>query len=94
MNDATIVGPAWGNFAYGMTKAALNQYTRYLSSEVSYNHIVTVAVHPGWLRTDMGGSSAPLSGEDGARALINTMQKLTIKDNGRYIDRNGKNMRF
>ncbi|KAE9553460.1 hypothetical protein FO519_003332 [Halicephalobus sp. NKZ332] len=94
VTDATNVGAAWGNFAYGMTKAALNQYTRYLSTEVSYNHIVTVVVHPGWLRTDMGGGSAPLSPDDGAKAVVHTMEKLTIKDNGRFMDRNGKSMRF
>uniref|UniRef100_A0AC34RII7 Uncharacterized protein n=1 Tax=Panagrolaimus sp. JU765 TaxID=591449 RepID=A0AC34RII7_9BILA len=92
--DAPMVGTAWGNIAYGMTKAALNQYTRYLSSELNYNHIVAVAIHPGWLRTDMGTSAAPLSAEDGARPLLQTLQKLTVKDNGRYMDRHGKDMRF
>uniref|UniRef100_A0A914Z7X3 C-factor n=1 Tax=Panagrolaimus superbus TaxID=310955 RepID=A0A914Z7X3_9BILA len=94
VKDAIHVGSAWGNIAYGITKAGLNQYTRYMSMNESNNHIVTISMHPGWLRTDMGTSSAPLAVEEGANSVIETLQKITINDNGRFMDRHGKDMNF
>uniref|UniRef100_A0AC34GBM2 C-factor n=1 Tax=Panagrolaimus sp. ES5 TaxID=591445 RepID=A0AC34GBM2_9BILA len=94
IKDAIHLGTAWGNIAYGITKAGLNQYTRYMSMNECNNHIVTISVHPGWLRTDMGTSAAPLSVEEGANSVILTLQKITINDNGRFMDRHGKDMNF
>jgi NAD(P)-dependent dehydrogenase (short-subunit alcohol dehydrogenase family) len=94
IQNAPQVGAAWGNIAYGITKAGLNQYTRYMSMNESNNHIVTISVHPGWLRTDMGTAAAPLSVEDGAHSVIETLQKITVNDNGRFMDRRGKDMNF
>jgi NAD(P)-dependent dehydrogenase (short-subunit alcohol dehydrogenase family) len=94
VKDAVRVGTAWGNIAYGITKAGLNQYTRYMSMNESYNHIVTISVHPGWLRTNMGTSAAPLSVEEGAHSVVETLQKITVKDNGRFMDRHGTDMNF
>uniref|UniRef100_A0A7E4VKC3 NAD(P)-binding protein n=1 Tax=Panagrellus redivivus TaxID=6233 RepID=A0A7E4VKC3_PANRE len=94
IQDAMTMGTAWGNIAYGITKAGLNMYTRYLGSGEKYNNIVAVSVHPGWLRTDMGTPDAPDSVEHGAEAVIETLSKLSIKDNGRYINNRGRDMRF
>lgn len=67
----------WGSFAeglggpgaYGVAKAALNALTLALSREVS-SDIKINAVCPGWVRTRMGGPSANLSPEEGARTAI------------------------
>uniref|UniRef100_A0A7E4VIX4 NAD(P)-binding protein n=1 Tax=Panagrellus redivivus TaxID=6233 RepID=A0A7E4VIX4_PANRE len=86
--------PAQGNIAYGITKAGLNMYTRYLASGEKYNHVVTVSVHPGWLRTDMGTEHAPNSVESGASAVLESISKLGIDDNGRFINNKGQDMNF
>lgn len=67
----------WGSFAdglsgpvaYSVTKAALNALTMNMAHSLPSN-IKINSVHPGWLKTDMGGSSAPLSAADGAETVV------------------------
>ncbi len=65
--------------AYRMSKAALNAMTRILADEVSGYNIKVNAMCPGWVRTDMGGSDAALSPEEGADTAI---WLATLPDNG------------
>ena len=44
--------------AYGVTKAALDKYTRDLAAELSGTNVLVNSLDPGWLRTDLGGQSA------------------------------------
>lgn len=52
--------------AYRLSKAAMNALTILLASELRGENILVNAVHPGWVRTRMGGSGAPRSIEEGA----------------------------
>lgn len=45
--------------AYRISKTALNMYTRTLADRLKDKKITVSSVHPGWVRTDMGGSNAP-----------------------------------
>jgi NAD(P)-dependent dehydrogenase (short-subunit alcohol dehydrogenase family) len=56
--------------AYAMSKTALNALTRIVADEVSAYNIKVNSVCPGWVRTDMGGPSAPRSVEQGADGII------------------------
>ncbi|MGI9050718.1 MAG: SDR family NAD(P)-dependent oxidoreductase, partial [Rubrobacteraceae bacterium] len=55
-----------GSPAYRVSKAGLNALTRILSSELRGSGILVNSVSPGWVRTDMGGSGASRSVEQGA----------------------------
>jgi NAD(P)-dependent dehydrogenase (short-subunit alcohol dehydrogenase family) len=57
-----------GGTAYRLSKAALNALTRTLAAEES--EIKVNAICPGWVSTDMGGSSAPRSVEQGADTAV------------------------
>ena len=77
-------------YAYSTSKAALNMLTRSISFELISAGIITVAISPGWVRTDMGGSDATLSPEESARSLVDAIQTIGPELNGHFLDRNGK----
>ncbi|HEY0010922.1 MAG TPA: SDR family NAD(P)-dependent oxidoreductase [Candidatus Paceibacterota bacterium] len=61
---------------YKISKAALNMFTRVLSFQLEGKGIIVSSVHPGWVRTDMGGDDADLSPEEAAEPIF----KLATSD--------------
>jgi NAD(P)-dependent dehydrogenase (short-subunit alcohol dehydrogenase family) len=65
--------------AYAMSKTALNAFTRILAATYQGQGVLANAVDPGWVRTDMGGTSAPRSVEQGADSIV---WLATLPDDG------------
>lgn len=76
---------ATGSHAYRASKAALNMFNLLLAREIIQHHVVSVAVHPGWVRTDMGGENAALDPEESAAGIVNVIEQLTADHAGRYL---------
>ena len=75
---------------YRASKAALNSVL--LDVAHSFPAMTSVALHPGWVRTDMGGSNATLSPEQSAAGIRATLAKLTRHDNGTFYNYDGKRL--
>lgn len=61
--------------AYRMSKAALNMYTRTLAARLQDRSVKVVSIHPGWVKTDMGGIEAQLTPEFCANGIFNLYLK-------------------
>lgn len=74
-----------GSLSYCASKACLNMLTRGLAFKVKPDGVTAVALDPGWVRTDMGGSGASLSVEQSAEGCFTVIDGLTLNDAGRYL---------
>ncbi|XP_015193549.2 C-signal-like isoform X2 [Lepisosteus oculatus] len=68
-----------------ITKAALNMVTRCLAVDLEADGILCTAIHPGWVRTDMGGAEAPLSTEESISSVLSVIGNLSEKDHGGFL---------
>jgi NAD(P)-dependent dehydrogenase (short-subunit alcohol dehydrogenase family) len=79
-----------GFIAYRSSKAALNMAMRSASLELASKGLICVVMNPGWVRTDMGGASAPLAVEDSIASMIATIEKLDGRANGHFLNYDGE----
>jgi NAD(P)-dependent dehydrogenase (short-subunit alcohol dehydrogenase family) len=79
-----------GAYAYRMSKAALNMVTKSMAVDLAGEGIVAVALHPGWVQTDMGGASARTPVEEAVGSLVRTIEALGMDDSGGFYDRDGQ----
>uniref|UniRef100_A0A671LQ08 C-factor-like n=1 Tax=Sinocyclocheilus anshuiensis TaxID=1608454 RepID=A0A671LQ08_9TELE len=95
INVSSILGSVqlnWGEgasckrYAYRASKvkhlSALNMVTRCLVTDLETEKILCVALHPGWVCTDMGGPTAPLSPEESISSVLSVISGLTEKHHG------------
>lgn len=75
--------------SYSISKAALNMATALLARALVERGIVVLALHPGWVQTDMGGSGADVAPEDAAAALLRVVERADAGDSGRFLNRHG-----
>lgn len=81
-----------GYLAYRASKAAVNNVMRSVSLAWHKDGIVTIVLSPGWVRTDMGGASAPLSPEESVSGVRKVIAGLKAGDNGKFLDWQGKEL--
>ena len=91
LNTSSIMGSittfsGTHSVSYSVSKAALNMVTRAMAAELRSEGIVVVSVHPGWVRTDMGGSAAPVLPKESARGIVKLADGLTMEDSGKFFD--------
>jgi NAD(P)-dependent dehydrogenase (short-subunit alcohol dehydrogenase family) len=75
---------------YGDSKAALNDEFRSRAPSWAADGAISVVIHPGWVKTDMGGSGAPLSINGSAEGVMRVMDGLQPEDNGKFLTWDGR----
>ncbi|CAM0141416.1 hypothetical protein VKS41_003875 [Umbelopsis sp. WA50703] len=96
-NISSILGSveltyAGANAPYGVSKAAENMYTKTLAEDLKSDNFTVLAIHPGWVQTDMGGNSAPLQPKESIAGMLSVFDKASPKITGKFLDYQGKEL--
>ena len=78
-----------GAYAYRATKAALNAVMVSAAHDLRHLDITALILHPGWVRTDMGGPHGEISVEESAEKLRKILDQCDITDSGKFFDIDG-----
>jgi len=87
---AASTWPMGGMLIYSTTKAALSKIAQVLAIDWKAAPITIALMHPGWVKTDMGGPHAQLSVEDSAGGIRKVIAGLTKADSGKFYKWNGE----
>lgn len=79
-----------GYYAYRASKAALNMINKSLSRDLDW--LTTFVVHPGWVKTEMGGTGAPVEPADSAKGIWQVMEKSGLAQSGRFFNFTGEEL--
>ncbi|XP_012277880.1 uncharacterized protein LOC105698305 [Orussus abietinus] len=79
-----------GFYPYRCSKSALNAAAKSMSIDLKDDGILVACMHPGWVRTDMGGINATLDVDISVSGMLSVLQGLTENDNGTYVQHDGK----
>ncbi|MDH5517243.1 MAG: SDR family oxidoreductase [Gammaproteobacteria bacterium] len=78
-----------GSYIYRSTKAALNAVIKSLSIDLKSRNISVVAMHPGWVKTDMGGPNAEIDTQESVVNIFNIVETSGMQDSGAFYDIDG-----
>lgn len=87
---ASIELSTGGLYSYRASKTALNQINKIVSSELASEGYTSIVMHPGWVRTDMGGASATLSTSESVSGMLKVIKGLTTESNGKFFNYDGE----
>lgn len=78
-----------GGYIYRSSKAALNSVVKSLSNDLTEQGVTAVALHPGWVQTEMGGNNALISTKESALGLKAVLDSLTMSQSGHFYNYQG-----
>ena len=81
-----------GDYIYRSSKAALNAAMKSAAIDLRGRGIAVAVLHPGWVRTDMGGPQAAIDVRTSVSGLRATIDSLTLKETGRFFSYDGKEL--
>lgn len=76
-------------YLYRSSKAALNAVMRSAALDLAPQGITVVAIHPGWVRTDMGGNEAEIEVTQSVSKMLSVIGQIATNDSGKFFDFNG-----
>tara|TARA_A100001388_G_scaffold164644_1_gene122957 strand:+ start:107 stop:790 length:684 start_codon:yes stop_codon:yes gene_type:complete len=78
-----------GSYIYRSSKAALNAVMKSLSIDLAPRGISVAILHPGWVRTDMGGPNGLIDAPESVNGLLKVIKDLNLKNSGRFYSYDG-----
>ncbi|WP_428249971.1 SDR family oxidoreductase [Ferrovibrio sp.] len=78
-----------GSYVYRSSKAGVNAAMHALALDLKPQGITAIVAHPGWVRTDMGGSGADISVQESVAGLTAVVARATLADSGRFFNYDG-----
>ncbi|KAM9227937.1 C-signal-like [Leptosomus discolor] len=79
-------------YPYRASKAAQNMVTRCMAVELQDKGILCTAIHPGWVKTDMGTEKAPLTVEHSVQGILTVLASLSQDTSGAFLDWEGNSL--
>lgn len=79
-----------GMYAYRSSKAAVNKVMQVLANELKPKGIIVCPLHPGWVKTDMGGDNADITVEESAKGILKLARTLTLESSGTFFTWQGE----
>ncbi len=79
-----------GSYIYRSSKSAVNMVVKSLAIDLRSIGIIAVLLHPGWVRTDMGGPSGLISTKQSVSGMRNVICQLVLADSGKFIAYDGQ----
>ena len=79
-----------GSYAYRISKCALNMAVKNIAIDLRAQGVTAVALHPGWVKTRMGGEQAPLSLAESVQGQQQLINSLTLAQSGGFFNFDGK----
>jgi NAD(P)-dependent dehydrogenase (short-subunit alcohol dehydrogenase family) len=93
-SEAGSIADCWreSEFAYSMSKAALNMLSKILQNHLGPRGFKVLAVHPGWMRTDMGGADSAIEADEAAEGVFRLALRDWGPDDPIYMDYRGQSL--
>ncbi len=76
-----------GYYAYRSSKSALNMLTKSLT--IDHPTVSFALIHPGWVKTDMGGESAPTEIAESVRGIWKVISTMSLETSGQFVNFKG-----
>jgi len=78
-----------GSYIYRSSKTALNSIVKSLSIDLASEGIAITTLHPGWVRTDMGGPNGNIDAPESVSGLLNVIDGLSVANTGQFYNYDG-----
>jgi NAD(P)-dependent dehydrogenase (short-subunit alcohol dehydrogenase family) len=80
--------------AYRASKAAVNKVMQCVATDMKPQGITVAVIHPGWVRTDMGGAGADIDAGTSATGIVAVIDRLSLASTGQFWNYDGSTIQW